>query len=123
MKVELGNRAEQHGLIIMYSLKRNDKETLKELCDGNPFDLLIVWNNVTNNCQLLHVSVNQAVKKFILNKFKKSYAEKVRSWWNYGILPAYVNVSFKWSNLKPPYAKWILELSPPEVVEAEGTYR
>ena len=69
LKPELGKRAEQQCLIAMYSLKRKDNETLKELCHYNHFNFLIVWNNVTNNSQLLDVSVNIVTRNNIVSKY------------------------------------------------------
>ena len=76
-KMELGYPDEQFSLIIMDTFKGQDNEEIKNLCNRNNCELVIVPHNLTNKFQPLDLTINQKAKKFISNKFNAWYAEKV----------------------------------------------
>ena len=57
----------------------------------------------------MNISVNQAIKKFISNKFNTWYADRVSKELSNGMPPGDVKVSPKLSDLKPLHAKWIMD--------------
>ena len=56
---------EQHALIIIYTFKGQDNNTLKKLCAENNCEIVTVPHNFTNTFQPLDLSVNKAAKSFI----------------------------------------------------------
>ena len=77
---------------------------------GNNCELVIVPHNLTNKFQPLDLTINQKAKKFVSNQFIKRYAEGVSRQLRNEKSPGYVKVSLKLSDLKPLYAKWVVEI-------------
>ena len=76
-KKELGYPEEQYSLIIMDTFKGQDNEAVKGLPNKNNCELVIVPHNLTNKSQLLDLTINQKVKKYVSRKFSEWYAERV----------------------------------------------
>ena len=98
-KKELGYPEEQHSPIIMDTFKGQNNDGMKRLNTKKNCELVIVPHNVTNKFQPLDISVNQAVKKFISNKFNNWYADRVSKQLSNEIAPGDVKVSHKWGDL------------------------
>ena len=109
-KMELGYPDEQFSLIITDTFKGQDNEEIKNLCNRNNCELVIVPHNLTNKFQPLDLTINQKAKKFISNKFNAWYAEKVSKQLMNGRAAGDVKVSLKLSDLKPLHAKWIVDM-------------
>ena len=71
--------------------------------------MVIVAHNLINKFQPVDISVNQAAKRFISNKFNTWYVDWVSKQLSNGITPGPVKVSLKLSDLKPLHAKWIVD--------------
>ena len=71
--------------------------------------MVIVAHNLINKFQPVDISVNQAAKRFISNKFNTWYVDWVSKQLSNGITPGRVKVSLKLSDLKPLHAKWIVD--------------
>ena len=108
-KKELGYPEDQRSLIIMDTFKGQDNEEMKRLFPESNCKLAIVPHNLANKFQSLGISINQSAKKFISNKFNTWYADRVSKQLSNGVAPAEVKVSLKLSDLKPLYARWIVE--------------
>ena len=89
-KKELGYLEEQRSLIIMDTFKGQDNEKMKRLSTKNNCELIIVPHNLTNQFQPLDISVNQAAKKIISNKFSTWYADRVSKQFSNEIAPDHV---------------------------------
>ena len=111
-KVKKENRYpnEQYSLIVMYTFKGQDNDTLKELCSQNNGEVVIVPHNLTHKFQPLDISVNKAAKAFIQNLYNEWFSNQVAIQLKHGIDPADVKISLKLSDLKPLHASWIVEL-------------
>ena len=66
---------------------------MKQLSTKNKRESVTVPHNLTNKFQPLDISVNQAAKKFISNKFNTWYANRVSKQLSKGIAPGVVKVS------------------------------
>ena len=108
-KKELGYPEDQRSLIIMDTFKGQDNEEMKRLFQESNCELAIVPHNLANKFQSLGISINQSAKKFISNKFNTWYSDRVSKQLSDGVAPAEVKVSLKLSDLKPLYARWIVE--------------
>ena len=93
----------------MDTFKGQGNEEMKRLCAKNNCELVIVPHNGTIKFKPLNISINQSAKKFISNKFNTWYADRVSKQLSDGVAPAEVKVSLKLSDLKPLYARWIVE--------------
>ena len=72
--------------------------------------LVIVPLNLTHKVQPLDLTINQKAKRFVSNQFNKLYAERVSRQLTNGKLPGDIKVSLKLNDLKPLYAKWVVEI-------------
>ena len=61
----------------MDTFKGQDNEAVKSLSNKNNCELVIVPHNLTNKSQLLDLTINQKVKKYVSRKFSEWYAERV----------------------------------------------
>ena len=92
----------------MDTFKGKDIDEMRQLSTKNYCELVIVPHNLTIKFQPLDISVNQAAKSFISNKFNTWNADGVSKQMPNGIVPGYVKVSLKWSYLNLRRAKWII---------------
>ena len=100
---------EQHALIIVDTFKGQDNNTLEKLCAERNSDIVIVPHNLTNKFHPLNLSINNAAKPFIQNKYNDWFADQVFTQLQNGKDPTSVKISSKWSDLRPISARWILD--------------
>ena len=96
-------------MIIKDTFKGHDNDTLKKLCAENNCDVVIVPHNLTNKFQPLDLSVKKTAKSFIQNKYNDWFANQIFTQLQNGKDPTDVKISSKLSNLKPIYARWIVD--------------
>ena len=93
----------------MDTFKGQDNDTLKKLCVENNCNVMIVPHNLTNKFQPFNLSVNNAVKSFIHNKYNDWFADQVFMQLQSGNDPTHVKISSKLSDLKLIHARWIVD--------------
>ena len=100
---------EQHALIIMNTFKGQDNDTSRKLYPENNCDVMIVPCNLTNKFQPLDLSVNKVAKSSIQNKYNDWFPNQVFTQLQNGKHLADIKISSKLSDLKPIYARWIVD--------------
>ena len=93
----------------MDTFKGQDNEEIKQLCAKNKCEFVIVPHNLTKKFQPLDISINRSAKKFISNKFKAWYADRVNKQLSNGVACSDIKVSLQLSDLEPLHAQWIVE--------------
>ena len=91
--------------IIMDTFKGQGNDEMKRLSTKNNCELVIVSHNLTNKFHPLDISLNQAAKAFISNKFNTWYADRVSR----QLSNVHGKMYLKLSNLNPLYVKWIVD--------------
>ena len=109
-KEEYNYPKEQMSLVIMDTFKGQDNNVLKELCEKNFCEVVIVPHNLTNKFQPLDISVNKAAKSFISEKYNTWMAKEVSNQLQREISPCDVKIDLNLGIIKPLHAKWIVEL-------------
>ena len=110
IEVQKGYPKDQRSLVIMDTFKGQDNDEIRKFCAKSSCEIVIIPQNLTNNFQPLNISVNKVAKSFISDKYNSWLANEVSKQLNTRKSAPDVKVSLKLSVIKPPHAKWIVDL-------------
>ena len=94
----------------MGTFKGQDNDILKTLCSKNICEIVIVPHNLTNESQVLDLTVNKAARAFIQNQYNDWFTKQVAHQFKSGKHPAIIKILSKLSDLEPLHAGWIVNL-------------
>ena len=97
-------------LVIMDTFKGQDNNLLKELCEKNFCEVLVVPHSLTNKFQPLDISFNKTATSFISKKCNTQMAKEMTNQLQGETSPCDVKIDLNLGIIKPLHTKWIVEL-------------